>query len=226
MRVPADACNLSQKEGARLRWLILLPGDALVQTGCAGLGPRRPHQMPNYERFPSSFIHRQGCANGVAIWLSVCFNPVMAIFSSASTTAGAALRPDGNKRGGAGVRAAQVLAKQKSLEKKAKKYKLPLGELTMFTQQLASLLVAGLPLVQCLEALQDQTEEDVYKRQPSRIELICFIYFDGSPPHPCPVLRRNRILRCSISGPRADCASRGSAPGGTRRGRRGRCGAR
>ncbi len=29
----------------------------------------------------------------------------------------------------------------------------------MFTQQLASLLIAGLPLVQCLEALQDQTED-------------------------------------------------------------------
>ena len=87
----------------------------------------------------------------------------MAIFSSASTAAGASLRPDGGKRGGPGVRAAQVLAKQKSLEKKAKKYKLPLGELTMFTQQLASLLIAGLPLVQCLEALQDQTEDPCFR---------------------------------------------------------------
>lgn len=87
----------------------------------------------------------------------------MAIFSSASTANGAALRQDGNKRGGAGVRAAQALAKQKSLEKKAKRYKLPLGELTMFTQQLASLLVAGLPLVQCLEALQDQTEDPCFR---------------------------------------------------------------
>jgi type IV pilus assembly protein PilC len=40
---------------------------------------------------------------------------------------------------------------------------LPLGELTMFTQQLASLLVAGLPLVQCLEALQDQTEDPCFR---------------------------------------------------------------
>lgn len=87
----------------------------------------------------------------------------MAIFSSASAASGAALRQDGGKRGGAGVRTAQVLAKQKSLEKKAKKYKLPLGELTMFTQQLASLLVAGLPLVQCLEALQDQTEDPCFR---------------------------------------------------------------
>jgi type IV pilus assembly protein PilC len=87
----------------------------------------------------------------------------MAIFSSASTATGAALRSDSGKRSGAGVRAAQMLAKQKSLEKKAKKYKLPLGELTMFTQQLSSLLVAGLPLVQCLEALQDQTEDPCFR---------------------------------------------------------------
>jgi type IV pilus assembly protein PilC len=87
----------------------------------------------------------------------------MAIFSSASTATGAALRSDSGKRTGAGVRAAQQLAKQKSLEKKAKKYKLPLGELTMFTQQLSSLLVAGLPLVQCLEALQDQTEDPCFR---------------------------------------------------------------
>ncbi len=87
----------------------------------------------------------------------------MAIFSSASTAAGTAIRQDAGKRGAAGVRTAQVLAKQKSLEKKAKRYKLPLGELTMFTQQLASLLVAGLPLVQCLEALQDQTEDPCFR---------------------------------------------------------------
>jgi type IV pilus assembly protein PilC len=86
----------------------------------------------------------------------------MAIFSSASAAAGNAPRLDGVKKGG-DVRAAQALAKQKSLEKGAKKYKLPLGELTMFTQQLASLLVAGLPLVQCLEALQDQTEDPRFR---------------------------------------------------------------
>ncbi len=61
------------------------------------------------------------------------------------------------------MKAAQALAKQKALEKKAKTYKLPLGELAMFTQQLASLLTAGLPLVQCLEALQDQTEDPVFR---------------------------------------------------------------
>jgi type IV pilus assembly protein PilC len=61
------------------------------------------------------------------------------------------------------VKAAQALARQKSLEKKARSYRLPLGELAIFTQQLASLLTAGLPLVQCLEALQDQTEDEVFR---------------------------------------------------------------
>ena len=61
------------------------------------------------------------------------------------------------------VRAAQALAKQKALEKKAKTYKLDLAELSIFTGQLASLLQAGLPLVSCLEALQDQTEDQVFR---------------------------------------------------------------
>ena len=64
---------------------------------------------------------------------------------------------------GQGFKAAQALAKQKALEKKSLRYKLPLGELALFTQQLASLLNAGLPLVQCLEALQDQTEDPVFR---------------------------------------------------------------
>ncbi len=72
-------------------------------------------------------------------------------------------RADAAKKGKSNFAAAQALAKQKSLEKKAKTYKLPLGELAIFTQQLASLLVAGLPLVQCLEALQDQTEDAVFR---------------------------------------------------------------
>ena len=61
------------------------------------------------------------------------------------------------------VKAAQALAKQKALEKKAKTYKLDLAELSIFTSQLASLLQAGLPLVSCLEALQDQTEDQVFR---------------------------------------------------------------
>lgn len=66
-------------------------------------------------------------------------------------------------RSQANIKAAQALAKQKSLEKKAKTYKLDLGELSVFTGQLASLLQAGLPLVSCLEALQDQTEDQVFR---------------------------------------------------------------
>jgi len=66
-------------------------------------------------------------------------------------------------RSQANIKAAQALAKQKSLEKKAKTYKLDLGELSIFTGQLASLLQAGLPLVSCLEALQDQTEDQVFR---------------------------------------------------------------
>src|SRR4051812_6066288 len=66
-------------------------------------------------------------------------------------------------RSQANIKAAQALAKQKSLEKKAKTYKLDLGELSIFTGQLASLLTAGLPLVSCLEALQDQTEDQVFR---------------------------------------------------------------
>ncbi|MBP6508724.1 MAG: type II secretion system F family protein [Opitutaceae bacterium] len=87
----------------------------------------------------------------------------MAIISSASSGQASGLRQDAAQKGRANVNTAQALAKQKSLEKKSKKYKLPMGELAIFTQQLASLLVAGLPLVQCLEALQDQTEDQCFR---------------------------------------------------------------
>jgi type IV pilus assembly protein PilC len=88
----------------------------------------------------------------------------MAFITSASASQSAAARPaSGSATKASGFMAAQALAKQKALEKKATKYKLPLGELAIFTQQLASLLSAGLPLVQCLEALQDQTEDPVFR---------------------------------------------------------------
>lgn len=73
------------------------------------------------------------------------------------------MRQDSPQKKNSNVKVAQSLAKQKALEKKAKKYKLPMGELALFTQQLASLLAAGLPLVQCLEALQDQTEDPCFR---------------------------------------------------------------
>lgn len=87
----------------------------------------------------------------------------MALLSSAASGSAQSTRSDPAQKKGGNVKAAQALAKQKALEKKAKTYKLPMGELAMFTQQLASLLTAGLPLVQCLEALQDQTEDPCFR---------------------------------------------------------------
>jgi type IV pilus assembly protein PilC len=86
----------------------------------------------------------------------------MALLSSAAPGTAQSTRSEPAKKGSS-VKAAQALAKQKALEKKAKTYKLPLGELALFTQQIASLLSAGLPLVQCLEALQDQTEDPCFR---------------------------------------------------------------
>ena len=85
----------------------------------------------------------------------------MALISAAKPAAGKTAARGSTAASGA--QTAQALAKQKAIEKKAKTYKLPLGELAIFTQQLASLLTAGLPLVQCLEALQDQTEDPYFR---------------------------------------------------------------
>ena len=85
----------------------------------------------------------------------------MAIITSASGQSAGSLQD--TQRGRTNVKTAQALAKMKALEKKAKKYTLPMGELAIFTQQLASLLTAGLPVVQCLEALQDQTEDQCFR---------------------------------------------------------------
>ena len=57
----------------------------------------------------------------------------------------------------------QKLARQKSVEKKARKKKIPLGELSIFTEQLSSMLEAGLPLVTAMEALYEQTENPYFK---------------------------------------------------------------
>jgi len=57
----------------------------------------------------------------------------------------------------------QRLAKLKSYEKAAHRKKIKLDSLTVFTQQISSMLEAGLPLVSALEALQDQTEDPVFK---------------------------------------------------------------
>ena len=86
----------------------------------------------------------------------------MPFISSAQSGQTPASRTEGVQNKTSTFKATQTAAKQKALEKKAKHYKLPLGELALFTQQLASLLAAGLPLVQSLEALQDQTEDQVF----------------------------------------------------------------
>lgn len=57
----------------------------------------------------------------------------------------------------------QRLAKVKQYEKQARRKKVKLDQLTIFTQQLSSMLEAGLPLVSALEALQDQTEDPVFQ---------------------------------------------------------------
>jgi type IV pilus assembly protein PilC len=85
---------------------------------------------------------------------------VMLIPASSGSPAPSRLAP---KKPGGDIKQAQALARQRSLEKKSKRYKLPLGELAIFTQQLSSLLTAGLPLVQCLEALQEQTEDPCFR---------------------------------------------------------------
>ena len=87
----------------------------------------------------------------------------MAFISNAASGTVAPLRPAQPGAKKMDFRTSQSLAKQKSIEKKAKNYNLPLGELAIFTQQIASLLTAGLPLVQTLEALQDQTEDQVFR---------------------------------------------------------------
>jgi type IV pilus assembly protein PilC len=86
----------------------------------------------------------------------------MPFISSAQSGRTSALRTETQQSKGHGFKATQTVAKQKALERKARNYKLPLGELSIFTQQLASLLTAGLPLVQSLEALQDQTEDQIF----------------------------------------------------------------
>ncbi|MFO7725935.1 MAG: type II secretion system F family protein, partial [Oceanipulchritudo sp.] len=57
----------------------------------------------------------------------------------------------------------QRLAKLKQYEKQARRKKIKLDQLTVFTQQLSSMLEAGLPLVSALEALQEQTEDPVFQ---------------------------------------------------------------
>jgi len=85
----------------------------------------------------------------------------MAILSTASASAPAAR--GSAKQPKLSFGAAQALAKQKAFEKKSKNYGLPMQDLAIFTSQLAALISAGLPLVASLEALQEQTQNPVFR---------------------------------------------------------------
>jgi len=83
----------------------------------------------------------------------------MAISSAAAATG---RNTPGSSRKKVSFWESQRLAKQKQYEKQAKRKKIKLEQLSIFTQQLSSMLEAGLPLVSALEALQDQTEDPVF----------------------------------------------------------------
>ncbi len=112
------------------------------------------------------FFLQLAAGKEVAGFLGVSHSGRMAFITSAPVRQPQTLRvttSNSTTKAKPGFWASQQLAKQKAYEKKAKRYRLPLGELALFTQQIASLLTAGLPLVQCLEALQDQTQDPVFR---------------------------------------------------------------
>ncbi len=86
----------------------------------------------------------------------------MALLTSSNSRSGATLVHK-QKQKSVSFWESQRLAKEKAYEKKAKRYKLKLESLAIFTQQLASMLEAGLPLVSSLDALQDQTSDPVFR---------------------------------------------------------------
>lgn len=87
----------------------------------------------------------------------------MAMLNPSATTARTGTRGRPGKKPGIFSAEAQRLAKQKAWEKQSKRKRIKLDEITVFTQQIASMLDAGLPLVSALEALQEQTENPVFK---------------------------------------------------------------
>ena len=84
----------------------------------------------------------------------------MALLTSGGTAAASGRAGDAKKLT---FMESQKLAKQKAYEKQSKKKKIGLQDVCVFTQQLSSMLVAGLPLVQALEALMEQTEHPVFQ---------------------------------------------------------------
>jgi type IV pilus assembly protein PilC len=81
----------------------------------------------------------------------------------ASTAAAASSQGSSSSRKRVSFWESQRLAKLKQYEKQARRKRVKLEALTVFTQQLSSMLEAGLPLVSALEALQDQTEDPVFQ---------------------------------------------------------------
>lgn len=84
-------------------------------------------------------------------------------FLSSTSAASPVSSQSTNKAPKLSFMSSQAMAKQKAYEKKAKRYKIPLESLAIFTAQLAALLAAGLPLVSSLEALQEQMEDPVFR---------------------------------------------------------------
>lgn len=87
----------------------------------------------------------------------------MAFLSSAPSASAVSSRTANKAAPKLSFMASQSMAKQKSYERRAKNYKVPLEALAIFTAQLAALLAAGLPLVSSLEALQEQMEDPVFR---------------------------------------------------------------
>lgn len=87
----------------------------------------------------------------------------MAMLNPSAPPARAGVKGRPGKKPGIFSAEAQRLAKQRALEKQSRKKRIKLDEITVFTQQIASMLDAGLPLVNALEALQEQTENPVFR---------------------------------------------------------------
>ncbi len=87
----------------------------------------------------------------------------MAVMTQTAASGRRTVSGTSSRGGKPGFRESQRLAKQRAYERKARKAKIKLDQLTVFTQQLASMLDAGLPLVSALDALQEQTENPVFQ---------------------------------------------------------------
>jgi type IV pilus assembly protein PilC len=84
----------------------------------------------------------------------------MAMLTPSATAPIAGAKP---KPKGATFAERQQIARQKAYERQSRRKRIKLQEITVFTQQLSSMLSAGLSLVSSLEALMDQTENPVFK---------------------------------------------------------------